>query len=300
MARAIWSGTISFGLVAIPVKLYSAVQRKSVRFNQLDGEGLDRIQQQRVNARTGDEVPFERIVKGYEVTPDRYVVIEPRELDALDPRRTREISLEGFVDAAEIPPIFYDSTYYVVPAEGGAKPYRLLIEAMAASEKVAIARFVMRSKEYLVALRPSQDVLQLSTMVFADEIADPGKLDELEAVADVTVADREVKMAGQLIDSLSVSFDPSQYHDEYRERVLEMIERKAQGEQVDIAAPAEPDAVPVPDLMAALKASLAATKDKAEPSAAKQPPAKRRAPAAKPAATKAKAAKAPARAARKR
>ncbi len=296
MARAIWSGTISFGLVAIPVKLYSAVQRKAVRFNQLDGEGLDRIQQQRVNARTGDEVPYERIVKGYEVTPDRYVVIEPRELDTLDPRRTREISLEGFVEAAEIPPIFYDSTYYVVPAEGGAKPYRLLIEAMAAAEKVAIARFVMRSKEYLVALRPSGGVLQLSTMVFADEIADPGRLDELEAVADVTVAERELAMAGQLIDSLSVSFDASQYHDEYRERVLEMIERKAQGEQIDVSAPAQPDAAPVPDLMAALKASLAATKDKGA-AAAEKAPAKRRAPAAKPAA---KAAKAPARAARKR
>ncbi len=281
MARAIWSGTISFGLVSIPVKLYSAVQRKAVRFNQLDAEGLDRIQQQRVNARTGVEVPYERIVKGYEVTPDRYVVVEPRELDALDPRRTREISLEGFVDAAEIPPIFYDATYHVVPAEGGAKPYRLLIAAMTASDKVAIARFVLRSKEYLVALRPAGDVLELSTMIFADEIADATALDELAAVQDVEVGERELAMAEQLIGSLTEPFDPSKYRDEYRERVLELIERKAQGEQIEVGAAPEAAAGPVPDLMAALKASLEAAKV-----ADAKPPARKRKPAAKPAAAR--------------
>lgn len=265
MARAIWSGTISFGLVSIPVKLYSAVQRKAVRFNQLDSEGLDRIQQQRVNARTGAEVPFERIVKGYEVTPDRYVVIEPRELEALDPKRSREIALEDFVDAAEIKPVFYDATYYVVPAEGGAKPYRLLVEAMTAAGKVGIARFVLRSKEYLVALRPAGDVIELSTMLFADEIADPGVLEELAAVQDVEVGKRELEIAGQLIGSLSADFEPSQYHDEYRERVMDLIERKAQGEQIEVAKPHEEQAGPVPDLMAALKASLdAAGKGKAK------------------------------------
>ena len=284
MARAIWSGTISFGLVSIPVKLYSAVQRKAVRFNQLDSDGLDRIQQQRINARTGAEVPYERIVKGYEVTPERYVVIEPRELDALDPKRSREIGLEGFVDAAEIAPIFYDSTYYVVPAEGGAKPYRLLIAAMAASGKVAIARFVLRSKEYLVALRPAGDVLELSTMLFADEIADPAGLEELGAVADVEVGDRELAIAEQLIGSLTEGFDPSKYRDEYRERVLELIERKAQGEQIEVTPPPEATAAPVPDLMAALKASLEA----AEAQGAK-PPARRRKAAAKPAAARPKA-----------
>jgi DNA end-binding protein Ku len=292
MARAIWSGTISFGLVSIPVKLYSAVQRKAVRFNQLDSDGLDRIQQQRVNARTGAEVPYERIVKGYEVTPDRYVVVEPRELDALDPRRTREISLEGFVDAAEIPPIFYDATYYVVPAEGGAKPYRLLIAAMTASDKVAIARFVLRSKEYLVALRPAGDVLELSTMIFADEIADATALDELAAVLDVEVGDRELAMAEQLIGSLTEPFDAAKYRDEYRERVLELIERKAQGEQIDVAAVPEAAAAPVPDLMAALKASLDAAK-----AADAKPAVKKRKPAAKPAAARSKT---PGRAAGKR
>lgn len=283
MARAIWSGTISFGLVSIPVKLYSAVQRKAVRFNQLDSEGLDRVQQQRINARTGEEVPYERIVKGYEVTPDRYVVIEPRELDALDPRRSREIQLEGFVDAAEIAPIFYDSTYYVVPAEGGAKPYRLLVAAMTASGKVAVARFVLRSKEYLVALRPAGEVLELSTMLFADEIADPSGLEELGAVADVDVGERELAIAEQLIGSLTEPFDASKYRDEYRERVLELIERKAQGEQIEVTAAPEAAAAPVPDLMAALKASLEAAEAQGATS-----PAKRRKPAAakKPAAKK--------------
>ena len=282
MARAIWSGTISFGLVSIPVKLYSAVQRKAVRFNQLDGEGLDRIQQQRVNARTGDEVPFERIVKGYEVTPDRYVVIEPRELDALDPRRSREIAIEDFVDAGEIRPIFYDSTYYVVPAEGGAKPYRLLIDAMAASGKVGVARFVLRSKEYLVALRPAGDVLELSTMLFADEIADPGVLDELEAVRDVTAGKREVAIAEQLIGSLTAPFEPSQYHDEYRQRVLDLIERKAQGEQIEVTKTPEAQSAPVPDLMAALKASLEAAQGGTGKSAPARKPAAKK-PAKKPA-----------------
>ena len=283
MARAIWSGTISFGLVSIPVKLYSAVQRKTVRFNQLDGEGLDRIQQQRVNSRTGDEVPYERIVKGYEVTPGRYVVIEPRELDALDPKRSREIALEGFVDAAEIPPILYDATYYVVPAEGGAKPYRLLIAAMQSSGKVAIARFVLRSKEHLVALRPAGEVLELSTMLFADEVSDPSGLEELGAVGEVEVGAREQEIAEQLIASLTEPFEPGRYRDEYRERVLDLIERKAQGEQVDVAEPGQPAAEPVPDLMAALKASLEAAGKGAKP-APKRRKAPAKAPASKPAA----------------
>ena len=293
MARAIWSGTISFGLVSIPVRLYSAVQRKNVRFNQLDSDGLDRIQQRRVNARTGEEVPFERIVKGYEVTPDRYVVIEPAELDALDPKRTREIALEDFVDAAEIAPIFYDATYHVVPADGGAKPYRLLVEAMTAAGKVGVARFVMRSKEYLVALRPAGDVLQLSTLLFADELADAEDLDEVEAVRDIEVGERELAMADQLIGSLTAPFEPDRYRDEYRARVLDLIERKAQGEQIDVARVADAEPTAVPDLMAALKASLAANaKSKATTPAAKPAAKRERVPAkAKPAAAKPRAAK---------
>ena len=265
MARAIWSGTLTFGLVTIPVKLYSAVQRKTVRFNQLDSDGLDRIQQKRVNARTGDEVPFERIVKGYEVTPERYIVIEPGELDALDPKRSREIELEDFVDASEIAPIFYDATYHLAPAEGGAKPYRLLVEAMTQSGKVGIARFVLRSKEYVVALRPAGDALELSTMLFADEIADPRRLEELDGLSEIEVGPRELAIANQLIDALSASFEPGKYRDEYRERVLALIDAKAEGQQIEVAPAVDEPASPTPDLMAALKASLAARERPAKP-----------------------------------
>ncbi len=170
MPRAIWSGAISFGLVNIPVKLYSAVQRKTVRFHQLDQEDNGRIQQKRVNPRTGEEVPYEKLVKGYEIGPDRYVVITPEELDSLAPEKTRTIDIEGFVDLHEIDPIFYDHPYYLVPATGAQKPYQLLLDAMESSGKVAIARVVIRSKESLVAIRPRDGVLAMETMLFADEV----------------------------------------------------------------------------------------------------------------------------------
>jgi DNA end-binding protein Ku len=301
MARSIWTGTISFGLVTIPVKLYPAVQRRTVRFNQLDGADHARIQQKRVNGRTGEEVPYDRLVKGYEIGPDRYVVIEPGELEALDPKRTRTIEIEDFVDAADIDPIFYDATYHVAPAPGGAKPYRLLVQAMRDSGKAGIARIVLRTKEYLVALRPAGDTLELTTMLFADELVDPGSLDELADSADLEVSEREVEIARQLIASLEAAWDPSRYHDDYRRRVLELIERRAQGEEVSFApAPAEP-AAPVPDLMSALKASLDAVRaeraDVAAPAparrrAADRPPADGK-PAPKRAAAKRPAAKRP-------
>ncbi|HEX6944696.1 MAG TPA: Ku protein [Casimicrobiaceae bacterium] len=299
MARSIWSGTISFGLVTIPVKLYPAVQRKTVRFNQLDGEDRSRIQQKRVNARTGEEVPYERLVKGYEIAPDQYVVIEPSELDALDPKRTRTIEIEDFVDAAQIDPILYDSTYYVAPATGGAKPYRLLVAAMHETGKVAVARIVLRTKEYLVALRPTGDNLELSTMLFSDEVVDPGSIEELADGADLKASAREVEIAKQLIASLEADFEPDRYRDEYRDRVLDLIERKAAGEEIAIVeAPAE-EAAPAPDLMSALKASLDAVRagdgpipagDGSGGGAAKPKPSR----AKKPAAKKAPAKKAPA------
>lgn len=285
MARAIWSGTLTFGLVTIPVKLYPAVQRKTVRFNQLDGDDGARIQQRRVNSRTGAEVPYERLVKGYEIAPDRYVVITQDELDALDPARTRTIEIEDFVDAAGIDPVFYDATYWVMPGAGGAKPYRLLLDAMRHSGRVGIARVVLRTKEYLVALRPAADALQLSTLLFADELVDPGSLEELEAVAGADATDRELAIAQQLIGSLEAPFEADRYKDDYRERMLGLIERKAQGEQIEVAAPPEQPATAVPDLMSALRASLDAVRDgrgaaadgdetDAEP--AKKPPARKR------------------------
>jgi DNA end-binding protein Ku len=275
MARSIWSGALSFGLVNVPVKLYSAVSRKTVRFHQLNEETGNRIAQKRVDAQTGEEVAYESIVKGYELGRDRYVVVHPDELDALDPARTRTIDIEDFVDLEQIDPVYYDHPYYLVPDKGAAKPYGLLLEAMRRSGKVAIARVVLRSKEQLVAIRPSGDVLLMETMIFHDEVVPTDVLDDLPAQGDLSASDREVAMAEQLIESLTSDFEPGKYHDEYREKVLGLIERKAEGEE--IAVPAEaPAPAAVPDLMAALEASLAAVKGR--PSETEDEPAKPKAP----------------------
>jgi DNA end-binding protein Ku len=259
MARAIWSGAISFGLVNVPVKLYSATSPKTVRFHQLSSKTGARIKQKRVDSSTGDEVAFEDIVKGYELSPDRYVVIEPAELDALDPKATRTIDIEDFVDLVDIDPIYFENSYYLAPTPGGAKAYALLLDAMRDAGKVGIGRFVLRSKESLCALRPTGDVLTLSTMLFGDEVISPDKLDELDGIGEAKASDRELTMAKQLIDSLSTDFDPGRYHDDYRERVLDLIERKASGEEIAVAPEAE-EAAEAPDLMAALEASLAAVR----------------------------------------
>jgi DNA end-binding protein Ku len=257
MARAIWSGAISFGLVNVPVKLYSATSPKTVRFHQLSSKTGARVKQKRVDATTGDEVPYEDIVKGYELSPDRYVRIEPEELDALDVKATKTIDIEEFVDLSDIDPIFYDHSYYLAPTAGGAKAYRLLLDAMAESGKVGIGRVVLRSKQQLAALRPTGDVLTLTTMLWGDEVLSPERMDELESVSEAEATDRELKMAEQLIDSLSAHFEPDKFRDEYRERVLDLIERKAAGEVIEIQPQAE-ETAPAPDLMAALEASLAA------------------------------------------
>lgn len=256
MPRAIWSGAISFGLVNVPVKLYSATSPKTVRFNQLHAADGGRLRQKRICSIDGEEVPFDQIVKGFEVSPDHYVIVTQEELDALDPRATKTIDIEEFVDLAEIDPVYYDSAYHIAPATGGAKAYRLLLSAMEEAGKVAIGRFVLRSRQQLCALRPADGVLTLSTMLYGDEVNAPDRLDELEALGDVEASDREVEMARQLIDSLSAPFEPARFRDDYRERVLELIERKAAGEEVAIQPVAERPAE-APDLMAALEASLA-------------------------------------------
>src|SRR5579884_2914834 len=166
MARAIWTGAISFGLVNVPVKLYSATSPKAVRFHQLSSKTGVRIRQKRVDPSTGEEVPYEEIVKGYEITPDRYVLISQEELDALDPKATKTIDIEEFVDLADIDPIFYDHSYYLAPTGGGAKAYRLLLDAMREAGKIGIGRVVLRSKQQLCALRPTGEVLTLTTMLF--------------------------------------------------------------------------------------------------------------------------------------
>jgi DNA end-binding protein Ku len=258
MPRSIWRGAISFGLVNVPVKLYSAVSKKTVRFNQLHEKDGTRIQMKRWCPADDEEVPYEEIVKGYEISPDHYVVITPEELEALDPQKTRTIDIEDFVDLDEIDPLYYEHPYYLVPDAGAEKAYKLLLTALQESNKVAIARVVIRSKEYLTAIRPADGILTMETMLFADELVPTDQLDELPE-KDVKATDREVDMAKQLIESLTTDFDPTKYRDEYRERVLDLIERKAGGEEIAIqVAPEEP--AKVPDLMAALEASLAEAK----------------------------------------
>ena len=295
MPRAIWTGAISFGMVTVPVRMYSAVNRKSVRFHQLSGKTGVRIAQKRVDPQSGEEVPYEEIVKGYELAPDRYVVIEPGELEALEPKKTRTIEIEDFVELSQIDPVFYDHPYYLAPGPGGAKPYRLLLEAMQETGKVAIARVVIRNKEALVAVRPMSDALGMATMLFADEVLAPDRIEEVQESREVSTTKRELDIAKQLVDSLAGDFDPSKYRDTYREEVLALIERKAQGEKIVVQPEPEEVAAPAPDLMSALKASLDAVRaregETAKPARKKPAAAKAKAPARKAAARKAPARK---------
>jgi DNA end-binding protein Ku len=258
MPRAIWSGSISFGLVNIPVKLYSAVSRKTVHFNQLDARTNARIKQKRVSAEDGEEVPYDQIVKGYELAGGSYVVVTDDELAALDPVAVRTIDIDEFVDLVDIDPVFYDSAYYLAP-DKAAKPYALLARAMEDTGKVGVAHFVMRTKQYLAAVRPKDGLLMLSTMVYADEVNDPLDIGELADVTGVELPEKELAMAHQLIESLAADFEPEKFEDSYRLSVLELIDKKAAGETIVApAALAEPDKVV--DLMAALEASVAAAK----------------------------------------
>jgi DNA end-binding protein Ku len=289
MARSIWTGAISFGLVTVPVKMYSAVSRKSVRFHQLNKETGVRIQQKRVDPTTGEEVRYEDIVKGYELTPDHYVVIEPGELDALDPKKTKSIEIEDFVALDEIDPIYFDHPYYLAPGAGGSKPYRLLLEAMRETGRVAIANVVIRSKQQLVAVRPmGENVLAMSTMVYPDEVVDATSIDELAAAEDIAINQRELDIAKQLVDSLAGTFDAEKYRDTYREEVLALVERKAEGKEIAVQPAAEDEDAEVPDLMSALKASLDAVKAREGNGGTE---AKKKAPAKKPAAKKKAASK---------
>jgi len=262
MPRPIWSGSISFGLVSIPVKLFNAVNRKGVSFNQLDERDLSRIRYRKVSASTGEEVPDEHIVKGYELSKDHYIVVDPDELEPFLPVPTRSIDLEEFVDLADIDPIYFDSAYYLAP-DKVAKPYALLVEAMKSAGKVAIGRFVMRNKQYVAAIRSVDGHLVLSTMVYADEIVSANGIDELGEVEAVELNDRERTMAEALVESLAAAFEPEKYHDAYREQVLELIEKKAAGEELPSVAPVA-SAPAVVDLMAALEASVQAAKQARE------------------------------------
>jgi DNA end-binding protein Ku len=289
MARAIWSGSISFGLLNVPVKLYSAVARRGISLREIRESDGVRIRHRRVAEGTDEEVPYEKITKAFEITSGNYVPLGKDEMAALAPKKTRAIEVQDFVDLGEIDPIYFDSPYYLGPAEGAEKAYSLLASALEKSGKVAIARFVFRNKEHLAALRSEGGVLTLTTMRFADEVVSPDELEDVLPAEKPKVAKKEVEMAERLIDSLTSDFDPTAYRDEYREELMSLIERKAEGREIVTPEAAEPEATGAPDLMAALEESIAAVKGrsggraKKAPAKAKRP--KKAAPK-KPAATK--------------
>ena len=261
MARAIWTGSVSFGLVNVPVGLYSATEDHTVHFSQFEKDTPDRIRYRRVNERTGEEVDYSDIVKGYDLGGGDYVIVRPDELEEVEPGRSRTIEITDFVEQRHIDPIFYRNTYYLAPqGDGAERPYGLLLQAMQESDRVAIACFVMRGKQYLAALRPDGGVLALETMYFADEIRDPAK--ELDGLPkDQKFQKRELEMARSLIDSMTVDWDPEQYKDTYRDRVMELIEAKRRGEKV-VTEGETGDSAAVVDLMQALERSLGRSKSK--------------------------------------
>ena len=261
MPRVIWKGSISFGLVTIPVQLFSAVSRKTVRFNQLDAETGARVRYKKVSSADDSELAPERIVKGYELPSGDYVTVTEAEFEQLAPVAARTIDIDAFIDLADIDPVFYDSAYHLVPDEATAKPYKLLAEAMGEANKVGICHFVMRSKQHLAAIRPVDGRLMLSTMVYADELVAPDELGGLDSLDDIAVDERETAMARQLIAALESDFEPGRYTDSYREALLELIERKASGDTAATVAAPAPSSDTVVDLMAALEASVAAAKE---------------------------------------
>jgi DNA end-binding protein Ku len=254
MARAIWSGSVSFGLVSIPVKLYSATEPKDVQFHQFQKGTGKRIHNKRVAGNGDKEVAFGDIVKGYEASKGEFVIVTPEELESVEPTRTRTIEIEDFVDLDQIDPIYFEKTYYLGPdGTAAAKPYALLLKAMQESNRIAVGRFVLRTKEYLAAIRPMDGVLALETLYFADEIRDPAKgIETLPVRSNVTK--RELDVALQLIDAQAGSWDPTKYEDRYRDAVLKLIRNKAKGKEIVVEKGAEPEKIE--DLMEALRLSV--------------------------------------------
>jgi len=268
MARAIWSGSISLGLVNVPVKLHSAVQHKDVHFHQLQESTGARIRYKKVSEKSGREVDNDNIVKAYELTKGNYVEVSDEDFEAAAPERSHTIDVEDFVALDEVDPLHFTNTYWIAPADtkGASKAYALLRDAMAKKERVAIARFVLRTKEHLVLVRPVDGALALHTMLFPEEIVAAKDVDGLPVR--VKADAREVKMAEQLIDSLTVKWEPKRYRDSYREKLLDVIKRKAEGEEI-VTEPREEKA-DVVDLMAALEASIEANKSRRRKTRAKK------------------------------
>jgi DNA end-binding protein Ku len=272
MPRAIWSGSISFGLVNVPVKLHTATEEKDIHFNQFQERTGHRIRMKRVSEETGREVDYEDIVKGYEVSKGKFVIVTPDELESVDPGPLRTIEIEDFVDLHEIDPIYFVKTYYVVPdkGEGATRAYALLREAMRRSDRVAIGRFVMRTKQYLVALRIVDDALALTTLYFSDEVR---PLKDLDVPGKLKISEREMDIAMRLVDSLTTDWKPETYEDTYRERVLKLIKDKAKGKEIVVEEREQPGKVH--DLLEALEASVKEARGKRTAAATKKRPAKK-------------------------
>ncbi|MGW3234837.1 non-homologous end joining protein Ku [Streptomyces olivaceus] len=255
MARAIWTGVITFGLVSVPVGLFTATEDHTVHFHQLQRGTSDRIRNRRVNERTGKEVEAADIVKGYETGEGEYVVVEPDELDEIAPGRSRTLDITDFVDLDRIEPVYFGRTYYLAPrGEEYLKVYELLRTALAETGKAGVATFVVRNRQYLTALRAEEKVLLLQTLHWADEVRDPVR--ELPELPSGRVGrGKELDMALRLVDALSGDWDPARYRDTYQEKVRELVRAKAEGSEVAVAEEA-PRATNVVDLMDVLRGSL--------------------------------------------
>jgi DNA end-binding protein Ku len=258
MPSAIWSGSVGFGLVQVPVRIVTATRNRDVSFNQLEEGTNSRIRYRKVSDQTGEEVPADKIIKGYEISKGQYVVVDPQEIESLQPKAGHTIDIDQFIDLDQIDPLYFEQPYYLQPDEKGVKAYKLLVDVMASERKVAIGKVVMRSKERLVAIRPIDGVLCLETMRYADEVLDR---DTIVPDDSAEPTEKERLMARQLVESLAVEkFDIDEFRDTYRDELLDLIERKAAGEKIVSQPTSEPPAK-VLDLVAALEASLARAND---------------------------------------
>lgn len=262
MARAIWTGALSFGLVNVPVGLYAATEDKTIHFHQIERGTTDRVRNKRVNEQTGEEVAYDAITKGYDLGGGRYVVIESEDLEAVEPGRSRNIEITDFVDLSDIDIVSYKTTYYLAPqGKDAQRSYALLRQAMSETNKVGIATLIMRGKQHLVAVRPAHRVLALETMYFPDEVRDPAaELDTLPD-ADVAFQGRELETAKLLVDSMTSSWEPARYKDTFRQAIEELIDRKSRGEVITVEGD-KSEPAPVVDLMEALRASVEAARAK--------------------------------------
>jgi DNA end-binding protein Ku len=251
MARSIWSGSISFGLVSIPVRMVTATESKELRFHFLDRRDKSPVGYDKVNRTTGEPVPADDVIRGFEVDEGRFVELTDEDIDRLDVELTHSIDICDFVSIHEIDPIHFRKGYYLVPQEGAEKPYRLLVRALEETGRVAIAKVVIRNKQYLACVRPADGALVLETMYYADEVRKP------EPVAAPRLRKAEVEMAKSLIENLAGTWDPERYHDRYRNELLDLLRKKAEGEP--LPEPAEAEGGEVVDLMEALRQSVAAT-----------------------------------------